>query len=330
MFKHRIVLVGHGSISRVYLKALEVQPNAMIAGVVGRDANRAELFALQHGIPVWGTDLAEVVVRSGATAAVICTPNAHHYEAVLAAAALSLHCLCEKPLHITLQGQREMIEGCKGSGVKLAVSYMRRFSRHWQLIKQVIEEGKLGRITAIDATIKHYRDPAYYDSWHGTYEWDGGGPFIQQGSHLIDLVQWLCGGYQEVTASRMYRILHDIETEDHGYAVVRYANGAVGMINVSTACVGMGRELIEISGTRGSVSADFNGIVAWEIAGCEPPLQAEMAMENEELFTLLVEDFLRSIEEDRPPFVEGKTAAITSELVHEIYLKAGAPIVTMR
>lgn len=330
MEKHRIVLIGHGGISGVYLKAFGSIPNAVVVGVVGRDAIRADHFAVQHDISVSGTDLAEVVARSGATAAVICTPNANHFEGVMNAAALGLHCLCEKPLHTTPKGNREMIESCKNAGVNLAVSYMRRFSGHWQLIKQMIEDGKLGRITAVDATIKHYRNPVYYDSWHGTYEWDGGGPFIQQGSHIIDLVQWLSDGFQEVTDSRMFRIMHNIETEDHGYAIVRYGNGAVGMISASTACVGVGRELIEISGTRGSVSADFRGIIAWSVPGLDQPIKSEEAVETDGLFALLAEDFLHSIEEERSPFVDGVSAGTTTELIHEIYKKAEVPIVTMR
>ncbi|WP_438346930.1 Gfo/Idh/MocA family protein [Paenibacillus sp. FA6] len=327
MVNHRIVLNGHGTISGAYLKACALIPNADVVGVVGRNAKRAEDFAQQHGIAVFGTSLADVVTRSSATAVIICTPNALHDEGVLAAAELGLHCLCEKPLHISLDKQREMIEACEKAGVKLAVSYMRRFSEHWQLIKRLIDEGKLGRIIAVDATIKHFRDAAYYDSWHGTYELDGGGPFIQQGSHIIDLVQWLCGGFHEVTDARMFRLVHDIETEDHGYAIVRYSNDAVGMITASTACAGIRRELIEISGTAGSISADFKGIVTWSVPGLEQPNECLEVTGNEGLFARLVEDFLWSIEQDRPPFVDGASAGVTTELVNDIYRKAGLPIV---
>lgn len=328
MANHRIVLIGHGTISGAYLKAFASLPNNEIVGVVGRNEQRAEAFAKQHGIAVSGISLVEVASRANATAVVICTPNALHAEAVLSAAQQGLHCLCEKPLHISVAKQQEMIAACEQAGVKLAVSFMRRFTEHWQLIKQMMDDGKLGRIIAVDTTIKHYRTAAYYDSWHGTYEIDGGGPFIQQGSHIIDLAQWLCGGFQEVTDARLFRLVHDIETEDHGYAIVRYGNNAFGMITASTACAGMGHELIEISGTTGSLSADFNGFVSWSVPGMEQPLKQEGGIAAESLFKRLAGDFLQSIEQNRPPFVDGVSAGVTTEFISHIYSKAGLPVVT--
>jgi UDP-N-acetyl-2-amino-2-deoxyglucuronate dehydrogenase len=328
MRKHRLLLVGHGNISQSYLQAFGRQEKAEIAGVVGRSQEKVQAFAQEHGIPVYGTEMEDVAKRANATAAIICTPNAAHYEGVMEAARLGLHCLCEKPLHIDLGKQREMIEACRGHGVKLAVSYMRRFIKHLRYIKEIIDSGKLGRITVVDVTIKHYRAKEYYDSWHGTIETDGGGPFIQQGSHIIDLALWLSGGYRQVLEAKRFQVYHDIEVEDHGYAVMEYGNGAIGMIEASTASFGMKAEGIEISGTHGSIAANYQGITLFDVPGLTPPEFKPEESVNEALFEQLAADFIASLEEDREPFISGEAAAAATELIMDIYRKAGQPIRT--
>lgn len=325
MEKQRIVLVGHGGISQSYLKAFAGMESAVICGVVGRNLTKVQAYAREHGISVAGTSLEEVARRAEATAVVICTPNATHYEGVMEAARLGLHCLCEKPLHIDPVRQQEMVGACREHGVKLAVSYMRRLISHVRFVKELIDSGRLGRIMVMDVTIKHFRDKAYYQSWHGTYEHDGGGPFIQQGSHIIDMALWLGGGYRQVLSSTLFQVYHDIETEDHGYAVVQYGNGAVGMIEASTASIGMKKEMIELSGTKGSLSFNYGGITRFEVPGVELPVFAGEE-DNAVLFKRLAADFLKAIESGQEPFINGESAQLATELVQEIYKQAGHPV----
>nr|WP_223829914.1 Gfo/Idh/MocA family oxidoreductase [Paenibacillus arenilitoris] len=321
--KQRFVLVGHGAIARTYLEAMGHLASCRIVGVVGRHAVRVQKFAEKHGIPCSGTKLAEVATASGANAVIVCTPNGIHEEGVMAAADLGLHVLCEKPLHIDPVRQRAMVKRCEQRGVVLGVAYIRRFTPHLLWIKALMEAGKLGRVTVADISLKHYRDPAYYeDDWHGTRAIDGGGPFMQQGIHLIDMVQWLCGGWDKVISAACFTLHHDIEVEDHGYAVVRYRNGAVGSIAASTACVGMSSERLEISGTFGSVSADFGGLLELDVPGVEIPEFRTPSIEYNILFQQLLIDFNQAIEKGRAPVVTGASGSRATELVHEIYRAA--------
>lgn len=326
MSTHRFILIGHGMISQMYVETV-AQLNdyhAEIVGVVGRNNERVRAFATANNISHYGTDLEQVAAASKATAVIIVTPNAAHYEAVIAAAKLGLHCLCEKPLGITPEKQDEMIKVCAENNVKLAVSYMRRFSKHLQFMREVITSGKLGRLLVADVTLKHYRDKAYYDSWHGTYEFDGGGPFIQQGSHMVDLVLWLCGGYERVINATTFQVYHDIETEDHGYAIVHYNNGAIGMIEASTASYGISKDVIELSGTRGTIVANYDEILSFEVEGMTCP--AFKKRDNRDNFKDLLLDFMAAIDSDRLPFVDGESAKLATELVVDIYNTSGEPI----
>ncbi|MDG5787866.1 Gfo/Idh/MocA family oxidoreductase [Evansella sp. AB-P1] len=328
MSKHRLILIGHGNISKAYLNAFSNVDDAEIVGVVGRNLERVKAFAETHNISNFGIDVKEVSHQGRATAAIICTPNALHYDAVMTASQLGLHCLCEKPLDISPKKQEEMISSCEKHGVKLAVSYMRRFIQHLRFIKEVVDSGKLGRIMVFDVTIKHFRPKEYYDSWHGTKALDGGGPFIQQGSHIIDLALWLCGGYKEVLQGKRFQVYHDIETEDHGYALVKYNNGAIGMIEASTASYGLKNEGIEISGTKGSITANYDEIINFDVPGVPLPDFSSSDSSNEALFKELAMDFIKAIETNNPPFIDGESAKKATELIIDIYEKCGEPIKT--
>ncbi len=326
--KHRVILIGHGGISLSYLRAFSSIEGVAIVGVVGRDSENARRYATKHGIPFSGINVGEVAQHSSATAAIICSPNAAHFEGVIAASRAGLHCLCEKPLDIAPSKQLLMIESCRAHDVKLAVSYMYRFSNHMKYIKGILDSGELGRITAIDVSLKHFREKEYYSSWHGTKELDGGGPFIQQASHIIDLVLWLSGGFREIISAKRFQIYHDIETEDHGYAVIHYNNGAIGMIQASTACKGLNQETIEISGTEGSITTNFLEIKSFHVTGLQKPKCEEGFRGNEQLFERLAVDFIQSIDENRLPFINGESAARTTEFICAIYDVAGEPIRT--
>lgn len=326
MKQHRFVLIGHGSISRTYVNTISQIKQAEIVGVVGRDEGRVKAYAADHNIAVYGTQLEEVARKSAATAVIIVTPNALHNDAVIEAARLGLHCLCEKPLDIDPAKQLEMIEACRRHGVKLGVSYMRRFAEHIQYVKEVIDSGQLGRVMIADVTLKHYRAKEYYDSWHGTYAMDGGGPFIQQGSHMVDMVLWLCGGYDKVINATRFQVYHDIETEDHGYALVQYDNGAIGMIEASTASYGITKDVIEISGTKGSIAVNYDEIISFDVQGVAQPHFEKR--DNSDNFKDLITDFMEAIEQDKEPFINGESAKRATELVVEIYEKSGDPIKT--
>ena len=320
---HRFVIIGPGYISRRYVEKITAMQHACVVAVVGRNFEKTRQYAEQCGIPASGTDLRSVVQEVHPTAAIICTPNALHHEGVAAAASLGLHCLCEKPLDISLQNQNAMIATCRRNNVKLAVAYMHRFHNHLRYIKERIDSGVLGRLLVVDAMLKTFREPAYYQQsyWHGTREMDGGGPFIQQGSHILDLVLWLVGAYREVLGAKRFTVFHDIEVEDHGYAVIQFISGAVGMIEASTACRGMAKQSIEIAGTKGHIIADLEKIIDFDVMGEELP-QFEP---DDDLYSQLLADFIDSIESDREPFVTAESAKGATELILDIYAKAGPP-----
>lgn len=320
----RILLVGPGSISKKYMEVISSLEDITTVGVVGRRAQMTKDYADKYNIPHYGTNIKDVANRAKPTMALITTPNATHYEGVIESAKLGLDVLCEKPLHIQTEKQEKMIRICKENGVKLGVGFSYRLLKVMQYLKNLIESGNLGKVLVIDARLKTWRKKEYYtqSSWHGTYKIDGGGPFIQQGIHIIDLALWLGNGYREVISAERFNLYHSIEVEDHGYGVVRYGNGAVGMIEVSTVTKGYNFNEVEISGTRGSITVSFEGIVRWNIDGREKPDIKEEDDIKSTVFKRLLLDFKEAIEQDREPFINGESGKIAVDFVNELYNKS--------
>jgi UDP-N-acetyl-2-amino-2-deoxyglucuronate dehydrogenase len=339
--RHRILLVGPGSISRKYVEVISNLGGMTIVGVVGRRAQMTKDYADEYNIPHYGTNIKDVANRAKPTMALITTPNATHYEGVIESARLGLDVLCEKPLHIQTEKQEKMIRICKENGVKRGVGFSYRLLKVMQYLKNLIESGNLGKILVIDAKLKTWRKKEYYtqSSWHGTYKIDGGGPFMQQGIHIIDLALWFGNGYQEVISAERFNLYHSIEVEDHGYGVVRYGNGAVGMIEASTVTKGYNFNFheIEITGTRGSITVSFESsplmttplstktgkvIIRWNIDGRKKPDIKEEDDIKSTVFKRLLLDFKEAIEQDREPFINGESGKIAVDFVNELYNKS--------
>lgn len=162
----------------------------------------------------------------------ICTPNGLHAEHTIKALQAGCHVLCEKPMALTVKDCREMIAAAEASGRHLFAVKQNRFNPPVQVLKQLIDEGRLGAIYSVQLTCIWNRNADYYkDSWRGTMQLDGGTLFTQF-SHFIDLLCWMIGDIKKADA-RMANYAHQgiIEFEDTGVVLVEFCNGALGTVH---------------------------------------------------------------------------------------------------
>ena len=320
----RFVLIGSGAIARVYLFALKNLPEARAVGVVSRSAKTPVGFS---ELPAFRS-LNEVDIPFDAV--LVCTPNGLHLDPVVEAAGLGKHVLCEKPIEIEIERIDRMIAACRAAGVKLGVTYQRRFSAHNPLVKRLIEAGKLGRILSVDLTVRNYRDERYFNSapYRGTRSIDGGGCFMMQASHYIDLYCWFFGRPDHLI-SKVGTLLHPIEVEDHGAVICVHEGGPIATITASTVTRPGFPAKMEIYTDRGFLVMVDDVITEWAIEGMAnpagedaqrprggTPLKPEEETLNQEL---VIRDFVRAIRQDREPLVNGEAARIATEVILEIY-----------
>ena len=121
--------------------------------------------------------------------------------------------------------------------MQLATIFPSRFHDSSVKLKRAIDAGRFGRLTVGDAYVKWFRTQQYYDSgaWRGTWALDGGGALMNQAIHSVDLLTWLMGPVAEVCAQTALLAHERIEVEDAAVATLRFANGALGVIEATTA-----------------------------------------------------------------------------------------------
>ncbi|MGK0185503.1 MAG: UDP-N-acetyl-2-amino-2-deoxyglucuronate dehydrogenase [Verrucomicrobiales bacterium] len=324
------VIVGSGNIARTYWDAISRVDGISIVGLVSRSLTRPDFLPAE--VPVFASiDDAARSEGIDFDAIALCTPNGTHAKAAITAAALGKHVLVEKVLEISAPAMDRMIAACHRANVSLAVTFQRRMSPDNQLIKQLLETGALGNVFAADMRVKFWRDDAYYASgaYRGGYAIDGGGPFIQQAAHNVDLFVWFFGMPSKVV-SMLGTFNHTIEVEDHGIALLHYSKGMIGSITASSACKPGFSTVLEIHSDRGSIVMENDVITQWMIEGIDSPIQtpsdfeihdgAESAAVTDTAgHEAIIADFVDAIREQRPPCVTGESARLATDLVLEIY-----------
>lgn len=320
----KFVVYGSGNIANTYISAVQNITNTEVIGVVSRSLKSPSKF------PELKSYKTLIEITESFDAVIICTPNFYHHLNTIEAAGFGKHVLCEKPIDIKLDAIDKMIAACKGNKVTLAVSYQRRFSSDNPIVKKLIDENKLGKIFSVDLSVKNYRDDAYYSSseYRGTYEIDGGGPFIQQASHYIDLYYWFFGKPNKIV-SKLGTFVHDLKVEDHGAVICTHEDGMISTITASTATKPGFPAKLEIYTDKGYLILENDVITHWDIEGIENPTKLEKenlhtgsttaSVEDTTNHEYLIIDFISAVNENKEPLISGESARNSTEIILDIY-----------
>ncbi|AEJ60912.1 oxidoreductase domain protein [Spirochaeta thermophila DSM 6578] len=264
---HGIGIVGTGGIADKHALAVGQVEGAELVAVMSRSEERAKAFAERHGCRAY-TSMSEFLDDPELDIVSICTPSGYHMEPALEAIAAGKHLVVEKPLEITLERCDAIIEAAAQKGVKVMGIFQSRFYDASRVLKETVEKGRFGRLVLGDAYVKWYRSQEYYDrgEWKGTWRFDGGGALMVQAIHAIDLLQWYMGRVDTVQAYAKILGHERIEVEDTAVATLEFENGALGVIEGSTAVYPGFLKRIEISGTEGSAIMEEEDFKAWTFA----------------------------------------------------------------
>lgn len=332
-------IIGCGMIAKFHARAIADIPDARLVACFNRTAPKAEQLAAEFGGEAT-TDLEQMLARPDIDVVTICSPSGAHMEPCLAAAKAGKHVIVEKPLDVTLERCDAMITACEQAGVKLATIFPSRFHQSSQLLKQAVDAGRFGKLALGDAYVKWFRTQQYYDSgaWRGTWEFDGGGALMNQAIHSVDLLLWLMGPAVEVMGHTAMLAHERIDVEDVATATVRFANGALGVIEATTAGYPGSLKKIELTGSAGTAILEEEDIIKWEFAEADPndeTLRREMlgrtktgggaadpAAIGHHAHAALFRDMLEAIRDNRPPAIDGVEGRRSVELILAIYESA--------
>lgn len=334
-------IIGCGAIGGAHAEAIRKAAGARLVAVADMSEQRARKMGEDYGVSYY-SNYKDLLQRDDVDVVNICLPSGLHMDACIDAADAGKNILCEKPLEITLPKIDRILEAMHRNKVKLGVVFQRRFQNSSKLIKDAIDKGKFGKLISGSAYLKSYRTQAYYDSgsWRGTWQMDGGGCLMNQGIHGIDLLQWFMGPVKSVYAVTDTAAHERIEVEDVAVALVKFSNGATGVIEGSTSCYPGLPATLEVYGKDGTVTLQEEKLIRWDFINPtkEDEALAKEAEEERSRFDKidrsnplsvvgdshlpLIEDMVAAVREDRDPTISGEEGRKAIEIILAIYKSA--------
>lgn len=327
----KFAIVGCGRISKRHAELLGGAriPGASLAAVCDLVEERARSLGEKYQVP-WFTEMHQMMQSVNPDVVSVLTESGLHAEHVIALSRYGKHIVVEKPMALTLADADAMIRACDENRCKLFVIKQNRFNVPVLKLREALDTGRFGKLVMGTVRVRWCRPQSYYDqdAWRGTWALDGG-VLTNQASHHVDLLEWMMGEVESVYAMSS-RALANIEAEDTAVVTLRFANGALGVIEATTAVRPVDLEgSLSILGEGGSVEIGgfaVNQLKVWNFV--EP--SAEDARVKEEFSVnppnvygfghqAYYEHAVDCITHDRRHLVDGLEGRKSLELINAIY-----------
>lgn len=329
----RFAIVGCGHIAKKHAEAIINSEGASLVAVCDTIEEKMQPFVEEYNIKGY-TSLDELLANPEVDVINICTPSGYHANIAVQAAVAKKHIVVEKPIALTIEDTDRIINACNENGVKLAVVHPNRFRPALIKLKNLMKEGRFGKLSHANATVRWNRNQAYYDQapWRGTKSLDGG-VLMNQAIHNLDLLVWLMGEVEEVYSMDATR-LRDIEAEDVSTGVVRFKNGALGVVEAAVTIYPKNfEESISIFGENGTIkvggqNANFiehlvmEGLSEEDVEALKAEIKADPFGKPGHL--AIMEDMVLAIKDDREPVVTGEDGKRALQLVISLYESAAS------
>ncbi|MDR1927455.1 MAG: Gfo/Idh/MocA family oxidoreductase [Oscillospiraceae bacterium] len=340
----RYCLIGCGRVSPEHLRA--AQGNGLeLAALCDVDLRQVKVnlgFAASAlaAVPLY-EDYREMLRAQKPALVAIASPSGLHAQMALDCIEAGAHVIIEKPVAMTVADAEKIEAAARRKRVVVSNNLQNRFNPAVQALRLAVEQGRFGRILNAALHLRWHRGGDYYRqaAWRGTVAHDGGA-MMNQGVHGIDLLNWMLGSRPAEITAFTGRLLHNIEAEDIGMALLRYRHGALASLECMTVMYPAAQEeTLQINGTKGSVRlggkcADVAELWRFEDAapGEEEAVLAQFSSGSGSVYghghSLLYADVLAAIAQGRAPLVgvrQGKRAAGIVLAAYES-AKTGKPV----
>lgn len=348
--KIRAAIIGTGGISGVHMAGYKALPNVEIAAVCDIDVPKAKAYAEKHGV---GCDHVyesydEMLKKEDIDCVSVCTWNAAHAPATIAALNAGKHVICEKPMALNQVQAQEMLDAAKKNDRILMIGFVRRYGNDCRVVKDFIDSGAVGDIYYAKAT--YLRRHGCPGGWFGDKRYSGGGPLIDLGVHVIDLSRYLMGNPNPVSAfgATFHKLGNrphlksttkewaataqdprfGFSVEDLATAMVRFDNGAVLSVECSFDLnIKKGVGDVELFGTKAGIKLSPDVEITTEMNDYMVDIApyGETKLSFEGLFESEMAHFVQCVESDlngariecRSPGEDGVTIMKILDAIYE-------------
>jgi UDP-N-acetyl-2-amino-2-deoxyglucuronate dehydrogenase len=328
MAKLRFALIGCSKIARKHAASLSRLDDAELVAVCDLNEETARALGDEYGVPHYQS-YDKMLAAESIDVITVLTPSGDHARRVLDLVRFGKHLIVEKPLALRLDDADAVIRACDIAGSKLFDVKQNRYNRPAQALRMALDQGRFGKLVMGSVRVRWCRRQEYYDSapWRGTWAMDGG-VLTNQASHHLDMLEWMMGDVDTVTAMTATR-LADMEAEDTAVAVLRFRNGALGSIEATTATRPKDLEgSLTVMGENGCVEIggfSMDQLRIWQFEK-ERPEDAEIFEthgKNPEIFAWNHGEYLAgvvdAIRAHRAGLVDGMEGRRSLELINALY-----------
>ncbi|MGE5592125.1 MAG: Gfo/Idh/MocA family protein [Betaproteobacteria bacterium] len=307
-----------------YARAARSVAGAVLAGITDDSEERGLAASREFEAPYYRS--IDDLLAADIDAVIVCSENACHKEHVLAAAEAGKHVLCEKPIATTLEDASVMVNKCQEKGVQLGTAFPVRHAPPVVRAKQLIDEGRIGKILAVSAT-NHGRMPG---GWFVDRALSGGGAVLDHTVHVADLLRWFLADEAKRVYAEVDTRMHDIPIDDCGTLCIEFGNGVFATLDPSWSrpktYPTWGDVTMEMVGTSGVVSLD---VFAQVLVHASDPQSAVLYRPwGDDMDLALVRDFVQAVREGSPPAASGFDGMRALEIALAAYESArrGGPV----
>ena len=338
MPKLRVAMIGLGMAAKPHARALmDLADRVEVAHAVSPSATGRAAFAADYPFPTTAsTD--EALADPGVDAAIVLTPANTHHDVAVRCAEAGKHVLLEKPLEVTPARARDLVGRLRALDRRLGIVLQLRFTEEVQALRRRLADADAGALASAALSVRWWRPQAYYDEpGRGTLARDGGGVLMTQAIHWIDLMLHLAGPVAEVTAFAGTSRHHRMEAEDAVGAGLRFANGAIGTLDATTAAFPGFPARLEMVFERATAVLRPGGfeihhgdgtVDAWDSPGAAHGGGADPMAYDHGAHRALIADFLDAVAAGRDPGVTGEEALRAHRLIEALLESsaAGRPV----
>lgn len=305
------ILGASGIAHRRTMPAINEAEGNELHALMVRDMDRAEKLAQEHEVPYFYDSVDDLLSDPEIDVIHVATPVYLHCEHVIRTAEHGKHVFCEKPMALSVNECKSMIDACEQNGVCLQVCFLLRFHPSYQDIKQMIDNGVLGEIIEARVSLmKLY--PIDEGLWRRDPTKAGGGVIMDLGAHAIDLLSFLLGDTTHVTAFIDSRV-GKWEVEDSATVIMKMESGAHAISSTSFS-VPHGGNMLEIYGSKGSIIIGGGKIKIYLGDDVQEKAQSFVNFYREQ-----AEHFAKYIEGVEPPIIPGVVGLKNMQIISAAY-----------
>jgi UDP-N-acetyl-2-amino-2-deoxyglucuronate dehydrogenase len=326
MKKINFAIIGCGRIAYRHIEAIQDNPNAHLVALCDLKIDRANDRNEGIGANVY-RDYNKMLASEEIDVVNIMTPSGMHAEhAIDIIRKYKKHVVIEKPVALRVEDTEELLKTALDNNVKVFIVHQNRFNKAVQKIKSAIDKNLVGKIALGTVRIRWSRGQSYYDRdpWRGTWALDGGA-LTNQAIHHIDLLRWLVGEVESLSATASTQFV-DVEVEDTAVVWLRFKSGALGAIEATTAVRPLNKDLeasISILGEKGALIVEgsaVNKLTTWTVDDTDISEYSE-SPPNVYGFghNIIIDNVVETLNGKSKPLVTVEDAAKSVKLLNAIY-----------